>query len=243
MVCRYRFLARGPALLAALVFLVVGAAAGLVALFAVVVWRNGPDAGDSRADASNPELVALGAAVYVEHCASCHGERLEGEPNWRRRKADGTLPAPPHDATGHTWHHSDDLLFRLTRDGPTDGSGERLSKRHAGLWRHPERSRDLGRARVHQESVARRHPQGSGCTPVASSLPSTGFASLLDSPSRTPWRSPPSPRKRNLHRRFRCRPAITHPSWRPLGDDGHQIALHRLRACEASQAESQICLA
>ena len=123
MVCRYRFLARGPALLAALVFLVVGAAAGLVALFAVVVWQNGPDAGDSRADASNPELVALGAAVYVEHCASCHGERLEGEPNWRRRKADGTLPAPPHDATGHTWHHSDDLLFRLTRDGPMTVAG------------------------------------------------------------------------------------------------------------------------
>ena len=103
--------------------LLVGVAAGLAALFAVVVWRNGPDAGDSRADASDPELVALGAAVYVEHCASCHGERLEGEPNWRQRKADGTLPAPPHDATGHSWHHSDDLLFRLTRDGPAAIAG------------------------------------------------------------------------------------------------------------------------
>ena len=103
--------------------LLVGAAAGLAALLAVVVWRNGPDAGDSRADASDPELVALGAAVYVEHCASCHGEGLEGEPNWRQRKADGTLPAPPHDATGHSWHHSDDLLFRLTRDGPAAIAG------------------------------------------------------------------------------------------------------------------------
>ena len=34
------------------------------------------------------------------------------------------VPAPPHDATGHTWHHSDELLFRLTRDGPGVIAGE-----------------------------------------------------------------------------------------------------------------------
>ena len=71
-----------------------------------------------HADASDLELVTLGAAVYTEHCASCHGRNLEGEPDWRRRRADGTLPAPPHDATGHTWHHPDELLFRMTREGP-----------------------------------------------------------------------------------------------------------------------------
>ena len=82
-----------------------------------VAWYVVVDAGGRGADATDPELVALGAAVYEQHCAACHGRELEGEPNWRRRKADGMLPAPPHDATGHTWHHSDDLLFRLTRDG------------------------------------------------------------------------------------------------------------------------------
>ena len=82
-----------------------------------VAWYVVVDAGGRGADATDPELVALGAAVYEQHCAACHGRELEGEPNWRRRKADGTLPAPPHDATGHTWHHSDELLFRLTRDG------------------------------------------------------------------------------------------------------------------------------
>ena len=41
-----------------------------------------------------------------------------GEPDWRRRRADGTLPAPPHDATGHTWHHADEHLFRITKEGP-----------------------------------------------------------------------------------------------------------------------------
>lgn len=61
--------------------------------------------------------MAEGAALYARHCASCHGAQLEGQPNWRDRKADGRLPAPPHDATGHTWHHSDDTLFRITKHG------------------------------------------------------------------------------------------------------------------------------
>jgi hypothetical protein len=42
---------------------------------------------------------------------------LEGEPNWRRRKPDGLLPAPPHDETGHTWHHPDGQLFEITKRG------------------------------------------------------------------------------------------------------------------------------
>ena len=69
------------------------------------------------ADASNPELVAWGSEVYALHCASCHGAELQGEPNWTVRKADGTLPAPPHDASGHTWHHSDAQLFEMTKWG------------------------------------------------------------------------------------------------------------------------------
>lgn len=28
------------------------------------------------------------------------------------------MPAPPHDATGHTWHHSDQELFTITKEGP-----------------------------------------------------------------------------------------------------------------------------
>ena len=27
------------------------------------------------------------------------------------------ITPPPHDADGHTWHHSDDLLFRITKYG------------------------------------------------------------------------------------------------------------------------------
>ena len=61
--------------------------------------------------------LVRGQAVYVEHCATCHGARLEGQPEWQVRGPDGLLPAPPHDASGHTWHHGDDTLFRIVRDG------------------------------------------------------------------------------------------------------------------------------
>lgn len=65
----------------------------------------------------NPQIVSKGGEIYQQHCASCHGTNLEGEPNWRRPKADLTMPAPPHDDTGHTWHHTDRLLFDLTKYG------------------------------------------------------------------------------------------------------------------------------
>ncbi len=68
-------------------------------------------------DANNLALVALGQSVYAEHCASCHGANLEGQPDWRARNADGTLKAPPHDETGHTWHHPDADMFRYTKSG------------------------------------------------------------------------------------------------------------------------------
>lgn len=58
-----------------------------------------------------------GRAVYVEHCAACHGARLDGQPDWQVRGPDGLLPAPPHDASGHTLHHGDDTLLRIVRDG------------------------------------------------------------------------------------------------------------------------------
>ena len=68
----------------------------------------------SYADAKDRRLVNYGSRVYTAQCASCHGVKLQGQPDWKVRKSDGVLPAPPHDATGHTWHHSDDLLFGYT---------------------------------------------------------------------------------------------------------------------------------
>ncbi|WP_347880329.1 c-type cytochrome [Ottowia testudinis] len=62
-------------------------------------------------------LVIRGAAIYSRHCASCHGASGEGQPNWRQRGPDGLLPAPPHDSSGHTWHHPDAQLFAITKLG------------------------------------------------------------------------------------------------------------------------------
>ncbi len=68
-------------------------------------------------DPDNPRQVARGAGLYAIHCAQCHGANLQGEADWRTRKPDGQLPAPPHDASGHTWHHSDEHLFGITKHG------------------------------------------------------------------------------------------------------------------------------
>lgn len=72
---------------------------------------------DQRADPRDAARVALGTRVYAQHCAACHGAKLEGQPDWRKRLANGRLPAPPHDESGHTWHHTDRLLFAITRNG------------------------------------------------------------------------------------------------------------------------------
>ncbi|SLN56321.1 Cytochrome c6 [Pseudoruegeria aquimaris] len=61
--------------------------------------------------------IEAGKVLYVENCAACHGAKLEGQPNWRSAGPDGVLPAPPHDETGHTWHHDNGLLFDYTRLG------------------------------------------------------------------------------------------------------------------------------
>ncbi len=71
----------------------------------------------ARPEPVTPEYLALGHGVYQEHCAACHGTDLEGQANWRQRGPDGLLPAPPHDETGHTWHHPDGQLFVMTKHG------------------------------------------------------------------------------------------------------------------------------
>lgn len=90
------------------------AAAGVLGAAAIALgWLALPPA---TADAAR--IVALGRRIYDDRCADCHGVRLEGQPDWRERKPDGRLPAPPHDASGHTWHHADGVLFRITKAGP-----------------------------------------------------------------------------------------------------------------------------
>lgn len=92
-----------------------GVTAAVVALTGVLSW---PASGLAlAADPSDEEIVAAGETIYRDHCASCHGADLEGQPDWQQQLPDGGFPAPPHDADGHTWHHSDQLLFEITKFG------------------------------------------------------------------------------------------------------------------------------
>ena len=77
--------------------------------------------GQSLADPNNPRQVALGKSVYERTCAYCHGARLEGQPNWQEKLPSGRMPAPPHDASGQTWHHPDSVLFGITKHGLLPG--------------------------------------------------------------------------------------------------------------------------
>ena len=79
---------------------------------------TGTDGVATALRADDLKVVAAGELVYQTQCAACHGVQLEGQPDWRQRDNAGILPAPPHDASGHTWHHADDLLFEITKYGP-----------------------------------------------------------------------------------------------------------------------------
>lgn len=92
-------------------------AGAIVGAGILVVWIWWPWSSTHRADPTDSTQVSLGQSVYTRHCASCHGGNLEGQPNWRQRRLDGRLPAPPHDETGHTWHHPDAHLFAITKHG------------------------------------------------------------------------------------------------------------------------------
>ena len=71
----------------------------------------------AQADGTSLATIQLGQALYATNCPACHGANLQGQPDWKHRLANGRMPAPPHDVTGHTWHHSDRDLFNLTKLG------------------------------------------------------------------------------------------------------------------------------
>jgi mono/diheme cytochrome c family protein len=90
----------------------------IVALGLVVLnTMRRSDTISTRADPANQQQIALGQQVYATQCASCHGAKLEGQPNWKEELPSGGRPAPPHDASGHTWHHPDTLLFDIISRG------------------------------------------------------------------------------------------------------------------------------
>lgn len=65
----------------------------------------------------DPAVIARGEAIYLAHCASCHGQKLEGQPDWQSPHPGGRMPAPPHSSDGHTWHHPYAVIFGITKHG------------------------------------------------------------------------------------------------------------------------------
>ncbi len=83
------------------------------ALIAIAALAAAP----AQAEEISAATIAQGRQIYASTCAACHGADLQGQPDWKRRLVTGRMPAPPHDVSGHTWHHSDRDLFNLTKFG------------------------------------------------------------------------------------------------------------------------------
>ncbi|MFT5193771.1 MAG: mono/diheme cytochrome c family protein [Candidatus Promineifilaceae bacterium] len=91
--------------------------AGLVLVLTWGVWSASRQSAGVELTSAEVEQLAVGQQVYAENCASCHGENLEGQPDWKIPNDDGTMKAPPHNEDGHTWHHSDAYLLDRIRYG------------------------------------------------------------------------------------------------------------------------------
>jgi mono/diheme cytochrome c family protein len=84
----------------------------------------------------NPDSVSMGQGLYDKYCANCHGVNLEGVSDWKITQSDGSLLPPPHNSSGHTWHHPDPVLIEIIANGgdPTllntkmPGFGDRLTE-------------------------------------------------------------------------------------------------------------------
>lgn len=89
----------------------------------IVFWPVESNSNRIRLKEKDSSLVAQGKIIYRMHCASCHGNNLEGQPNWKQLGPDGLWPAPPHDDSGHTWHHSDNHLINTVKKGVVRPNG------------------------------------------------------------------------------------------------------------------------
>ena len=81
---------------------------------------SSPDAGSPAAEeqpVATTVVVRSGQEIFTSICSACHGLRGQGQPDWHIPMEDGTLPAPPLNGDGHTWHHGDGLLYRIVREG------------------------------------------------------------------------------------------------------------------------------
>lgn len=102
---------------------ILAAALAAVIMTGYVLVLTGPYNPFSEMEA-NAKKIYQGRALYDVNCAKCHGKNLEGQPNWKMPLPNGRLPAPPHDKSGHTWHHTDSAIAGITKWGLKPFAGD-----------------------------------------------------------------------------------------------------------------------
>ncbi|WP_375280861.1 c-type cytochrome [Pseudooctadecabacter sp.] len=113
---------------------VSGIVGALVIGGAAAFWMLGDDMAVEGAIVASADIdLVAGEAIYAQSCAACHGANLEGQADWRSPGPDGRMPAPPHDETGHTWHHSDEVLFAYTKLGGVEMMAQRGMEFDSGM--------------------------------------------------------------------------------------------------------------
>lgn len=90
---------------------------GIIFMISLGVWSMSRQDMAPGQNMPSETTLQVGQAIYAQNCAACHGAQLEGQPDWQSPNLDGTLRAPPHDATGHTWHHNDSYLLDRIQNG------------------------------------------------------------------------------------------------------------------------------
>ena len=97
----------------------------LLLLTFFTVWS-----GCRAVEVGQEEPVEMGNQLYQQNCATCHGIDGQGAQDWMIRGPEGRYPPPAHDSTGHTWHHSDGLLFQYVKQG---GASLNIPKFESGM--------------------------------------------------------------------------------------------------------------
>ncbi|MCY3569197.1 MAG: cytochrome c [Chloroflexi bacterium] len=88
-----------------------------LAILPVACGESETVAAPSGEQSSDIRETRSGEQIFAMTCASCHGSEGEGADNWMVRGEDGRLPPPPLNGDGHTWHHSDGVLYGIVSDG------------------------------------------------------------------------------------------------------------------------------
>lgn len=100
---------------------------GMVALSGIGCADTTTETQSEAASGALTSEARTGQEIFASTCAACHGAGGEGVEDWMQRDEDGRLPPPPLNGEGHTWHHSDGVLYGIVSEGGLGlGSGSNM---------------------------------------------------------------------------------------------------------------------